>query len=130
MVRTRDLLVLVIAIVLSLFIGGLFFIGSTPAQERVNGTPPEVTLVSPRDTYEVSTSTKESIRDNREAFIQKVRDSYVPEEVPVHTVDDAPFVFESDTPPPAVVATSADMLPPVLVPEDTATTTQYGDSRF
>jgi hypothetical protein len=130
MVRTRDLLVLVIAVVLSLFIGGLFFIGSTPAQERVSSTPPEVTLVSPRDTYDVSTSTKESIRDDREAFIQKVRDSYVPEDVPANEVDDTPFIFESDTPPPAVVATSVDMLPPVLAPEDTATTTLYGDSRF
>lgn len=129
MIRTRDLLVLVIAIILSLFIGGLFFVGSGPSQENTIRTPSEVILVSPRDAYNVSTSTKESIRDGREAFIQKVRDSYVPEDVPAQKQDDTPLIFESDTPPPEIttpqsdVTTTTPSLVPAQMPVGTVTTT-------
>lgn len=110
MARTRDLLILVGAVVLVLIISALFLTGQHPAEDTVVQTaPPDVVLTEPRDSYDVAPHEEESLRDGREAFIQKVRETYVPPKIDQKKSTSSPkqnenqYIFESNASPQPVV---------------------------
>lgn len=121
MARTRDLLVVVIAVVLGLIGAGMFLTGKVESPNTVLSE--EVTLSAPRDVYELAPPDMNTQKDERNAFMQKVRNSYVPVPAPLDTQE---VVRES-------VSTTSQSLPVDGGEESfssaTATAT-YGDASF
>ncbi len=130
MARTRDLLILVGAVVFVLIISALFLTGQYPAEDiAVQTAPPDVVLTSPRESYGVAPYEEESLRDGRETFIQKVRETYVPPKVdsekpsPTSPPKEDPYVLESSIPPQPVIENSSNVI-------ETTATTSYVNTGF
>lgn len=81
MFRTRDLLILVIAIMLTMVIGfGAIMLMPEEPQSIPTETPQQVIMSTPRDSYTVVPYEEgNTLRSEREAFIEKVRQKYVPQ---------------------------------------------------
>ncbi len=138
MPRTRDLLIVVVSLFLT-FLVWVIHVLLTPIPEDTQFTPGAQTVVlsTPKESYEVVPYEENSLRDERDAFIEKVRQTYIaPIQLPPEPEDD-PFVSTFETPPPVVSPTSATVTPsvvPVVVPMATtsvATTTSfYGNTHL
>ncbi len=138
MPRTRDLFIVVVSIFLTFLVWMVYvFVSPVPAaHESAQGTE-TVLLSTPKDSYEVVPYEKNTLRDERDAFIEKVRQTYVaPIQLP-SPPEEEPFVSEFETPP-AIVnpvpATTTPYIVPVVVPVATtsvATTTPlYGNTHL
>lgn len=104
--------------------------------ETTSGTP-TIFLSTPKDSYEVVPYEENSLRDERDAFIEKVRQTYTaPIQLPP-AAESAPFISEFETPPAVVsptptVSTTTPIVVPVVVPIATttfvSTTPPYGNT--
>ncbi len=138
MPRTRDLLIVVVSIFLTflVWVVHVLLVPVPETTETTSGTQ-TVLLSTPKDSYEVVPYEENSLRDERDAFIEKVRQTYVaPIQLPSEPEED-PFVSEFETPP-AIVnpvpATTTPYIVPVAVPVATTsvatTTVPYGNTRL
>ena len=138
MPRTRDLLVVVVSLLLT-FLLWMIYIYISPVSEAVESVPSTQTVLlsTPKDSYEVVPYEKDSLRDGRDAFIEKVRQTYIaPIQLPP-AAESVPFISEFETPPAVVsptptVSTTTPIVVPVVVPIATttvvSTTPPYGNT--
>ncbi len=140
MFRTRDLLIVMTSLILTFLVVVIALMLSPEEDTGVRTQPREVILGEPKESYEVVPyEDKNSLRDERDAFIEKVKRSYVPPPLndtePIPQPEDV-VVVEPDTPPPITVPTPPVPLPPTPIsveiprPTDTATVTPYGNTGF
>lgn len=138
MPRTRDLLIVVASLFLT-FLVWVIHVLVSPVPETSKSTQgtQAVLLTTPKDSYEVVPYEENSLRDERDAFIDKVRQTYVaPIQLPPETEED-PFVSEFETPPAVmnpVPTTTTPYIVPVIVPVATTsvatTTPPYGNTHL
>lgn len=140
MPRTRDLLVVVVSLFLT-FLVWVIYILLSPVSETVESTPDTsaVLLATPKDSYEVVPYEENSLREGRDAFIEKVRRTYVAPERLSSEENLPPFVSEFETPPAVesptpTVSSTTSIVVPVVVPIATTSaatmTPLYGNTRL
>ncbi len=138
MFRTRDLLILITSIILTMLIAVIAVMLAPEPERTPSSAPKEVILGEPKEKYEVVPyEDKSSLRDERDAFIEKVRRTYVPQSVedakPIPKPEDV-IISESEeppviiTPPPETVTQPVNIVPPAPVPTETASSTEYGNT--
>lgn len=116
MPRTRDLLIVVVSILLTFLVWVMHVLLSPLPEAEAPTTGTQTILLStPKDSYEVVPYEENTLRDERDAFIEKVRQTYVaPIQIPEEPLED-PFVSEFETPP-AVVNPVPTTTTPYIVP--------------
>ncbi len=116
MIRTKDFVVILIACMLATIGAGFFFISSDTTPQVIYSEG-EVSFSEPRDTYTITRYVENSLSRDRDAFMDKVRQAYVPtevekEEIPEVIVEKTVSVVETPAPtpveeaPPATASTS------------------------
>lgn len=109
MIRTRDLLVIVVSIILTMIVALGAVVLSPEPQRAVTTSQEEVKFSTPKDSYSVAPYEEENtLRDEREAFIEKVKQTYIP---PVVTLPD-----KTDSTQPALDPLPSDSEKPVPIP--------------
>jgi hypothetical protein len=136
MFRTRDLVVIVVSILLTMVVWVIVVILSPEPESTSVTSPTPVVLSTPKDSYEVVPYEEgNTLREGREAFIEKVKRTYIPP--PLSTEDDVstPSIPEPVTPAvsepipePSIVVPPP--MPPAEVIPPSATTTSYVDPRL
>ncbi len=90
MIRTRDLLIIVVSIILTMIVALGAVVLSPEPQRAVTTSQEEVKFSTPKDSYSVAPYEEENtLRDDREAFIEKVKQTYIPPKVTLPDKDDS-----------------------------------------
>ena len=134
MFRTRDLALLVVSIMLTMVVMIVAVLLTQEPEQGSSAILREVRLSTPKDSYAVVPYEKEnSLHNERDAFIEKVKRTYVPR--PLDNTEPIPQPADGVTPklhtPPIATTTPPEIFPPIPVPPtDTATVTPYGNTNF
>ncbi len=136
MFRTRDLLIIVISIIFTMIVALVAVVLSPEPERKVTTSQEEVKLTTPKDSYSIAPYEEENtLRDEREAFIEKVKQTYIPPTVTLpdkaDSTQSAPDSLPLDTEEPAPVQVPEPVTPVVPVPTSVnATETPYGNTRL